>query len=131
MSLVAEAFDRWNARHPWSHNDHFHGWILRNLPELKRLGLPILVAASRKDFIGESLGGLPPAERMAGTAAAVTFSIMGGANVLRVHDVEFMGQVVRMTEAMMGMGKFSGKNIWSWWEPMRASILRGPPDYGS
>lgn len=105
--------------------------LLRNLSELKRIGLPILVAASRKDFIGESLGGLPPAERMAGTAAAMTFSIMRGANILRVHDVEFMGQVVRMTEAMLGMGKFSEDEIWDWWEPMRASILRGPPDYES
>ncbi|WP_119069756.1 dihydropteroate synthase [Rubrobacter indicoceani] len=105
--------------------------LLRNLPELKRLGLPVLVAASRKDFIGEALGGLPPAERMAGTAAAIAFSIVKGANVLRVHDVEFMGQVVRMMEAMTGMGRFSPDEIWSWWEPMRASILRGPPDYGS
>lgn len=103
--------------------------LLRNLPELKRLGLPILVAASRKDFIGESLGGRSPAERMAGTAAAMTFSIMRGANILRVHDVEFMAQVVRMTEAMLGMGRFSQERIWNWWKPMRASILRGPPDY--
>ncbi|AHY45561.1 DHPS: dihydropteroate synthase [Rubrobacter radiotolerans] len=101
--------------------------LLRNLPELSRLGLPVLVAPSRKDFVGETLGGLPPEERLAGTAAAVAFSACRGANVVRVHDVEFMSRVVRMTEAMLGMGRWSPESVWDWWEPMRKSILRGPP----
>ena len=32
LGIAVSALNRWNARHPWSHNDHFHGWILRNLP---------------------------------------------------------------------------------------------------
>lgn len=102
--------------------------LLRNLPELKRLGLPILVAASRKDFIGESLGGLEPKDRLAGTAAAVTYSITRGANIVRVHDAAFMAEVVRMTEAMLGMGKWEKDTLKKWWVPMRKSILRGPPE---
>ncbi|HEV2125763.1 MAG TPA: dihydropteroate synthase [Chloroflexota bacterium] len=75
--------------------------ILRRLPELHILGYPILVAVSRKDFIGNVLD-LPPEERLEGTAAAVTFSVMRGAHIVRVHDVKPMVRVVRMTEALMG-----------------------------
>jgi dihydropteroate synthase len=102
--------------------------LLRNLPELEKLGLPILVAASRKDFIGESLGGLDPEDRLAGTAAAVTYAITRGANIVRVHDAAFMAEVARMTEAMMGMGKWEKNTLHEWWVPMRKSILRGPPE---
>ncbi|MGH3089529.1 MAG: dihydropteroate synthase [Rubrobacteraceae bacterium] len=102
--------------------------LLRNLPELKKLGLPVLVAASRKDFIGEALGGLEPEDRLAGTAAAVTYSIARGANIARVHDAAFMTEVVRMTEAMLGMGKWEKETLEEWWTPMRKSILRGPPE---
>jgi dihydropteroate synthase len=101
--------------------------LLRNLPELAKLGLPILVAASRKDFIGESLGGLEPEDLLAGTAAAVTYSIVRGANIVRVHDAEFMVEVARMTEAMLGMGRWEKETLERWWTPMRKSILRGPP----
>jgi dihydropteroate synthase len=101
--------------------------LLRNLPALKRLGLPVLVAASRKDFVGEVLDGLPPEERLAGTAAAVTYSILQGANIVRVHDVEFMAQVTRTTEALAGMGRWRPEVLREWWVPRRASILRGPP----
>ncbi len=102
--------------------------LLRNLPELKKLGLPILVAASRKDFIGESLGGLEPEDRLAGTAAAVTYAITRGANIVRVHDAAFMAEVVRMSEALLGMGKWEKGTLEEWWVPMRKSILRGPPE---
>jgi dihydropteroate synthase len=102
--------------------------LLRNLPALGRLGLPVLVAASRKDFVGEVLGGLPPEERMAGTAAAVTYSILQGANIVRVHDVKFMAQVTRTTEALAGMGRWRPEALREWWVPRRASILRGPPE---
>jgi dihydropteroate synthase len=65
--------------------------ILRRLPELRRLGLPLYVSLSRKDFIGAVLAGswaerLPPAEREWGTVAAVTLAVRGGAEVLRIHD---------------------------------------------
>jgi dihydropteroate synthase len=60
--------------------------ILRRLPELAVLGGPLLVAPSRKDFVG-ALTGRPPAARDAGTLAAVDRAVEGGASILRVHDV--------------------------------------------
>jgi dihydropteroate synthase len=75
--------------------------LLRRLPELHVLGFPVLVAVSRKDFIGNVLG-LPPEQRLEGTAAAVAFSIFRGARVVRVHDVQAMARVTRVAEALMG-----------------------------
>ncbi|MGH2783591.1 MAG: dihydropteroate synthase [Thermoleophilaceae bacterium] len=60
--------------------------LLRRLPELTVLGGPLLVAVSRKDFVG-ALTGRPPAERDAGTLAALDRAVEGGASILRVHDV--------------------------------------------
>jgi dihydropteroate synthase len=60
--------------------------LLRRLPELAALGRPLLVAVSRKDFVG-ALTGRPPAGRLAGTLAAVGAAVDGGAALLRVHDV--------------------------------------------
>ncbi|HEY0392653.1 MAG TPA: dihydropteroate synthase [Solirubrobacterales bacterium] len=65
--------------------------ILRRLPELRALGLPLYLSLSRKDFIGAVLAGswekrLPPGEREWGTVAAVALAVRGGADVLRIHD---------------------------------------------
>ena len=60
--------------------------LLRRLPELAVLGGPLLVAVSRKDFVG-ALTGRPPGARDAGTLAAVDRAVEGGASILRVHDV--------------------------------------------
>jgi dihydropteroate synthase len=60
--------------------------VLRRLPELASLGRPLLVAVSRKDFVG-ALTGRTPAARDAGTLAAVGVAADGGARILRVHDV--------------------------------------------
>ncbi|HEX7245908.1 MAG TPA: dihydropteroate synthase [Solirubrobacterales bacterium] len=65
--------------------------ILRRLPELRSLGLPLYVSLSRKDFVGAVLAGsweerLPPSEREWGTVAAVALAVRGGADVLRIHD---------------------------------------------
>jgi dihydropteroate synthase len=75
--------------------------ILRRLGELRSLGRPILVGVSRKSTIGQVLGGLPPEERLEGTAAAVAISIAGGASIVRVHDVREMVRVARMTDAIL------------------------------
>jgi dihydropteroate synthase len=75
--------------------------LLRRLPEFHVLGYPLLVAVSRKHFIGNVLG-LPPDERLEGTAAAVVFSIWRGAHIVRVHDVRAMVRVARMAEALLG-----------------------------
>ena len=70
------------------------------LPEIKCLGYPILYGPSRKSFIGYTLD-QPPDQRLAGTAAAVVVGIVRGADIVRVHDVEFMKQVVVMTDAII------------------------------
>ena len=75
--------------------------IERRLAEFKALGLPILVGPARKSHIGLVLGGLPPEERVEGTAAAVALCIAGGADMVRVHDVREMVQVARMSDAIV------------------------------
>lgn len=76
--------------------------ILRRLPELAVLGRPLLVGPSRKSFIGKVLGDLPPEERLEGTAAAVALAIVGGASIVRVHDVKAMSRVARVADAIAG-----------------------------
>jgi dihydropteroate synthase len=80
--------------------------LLRRLPELAVLRYPVLVAVSRKDFIGTVLG-LPPEERLEGTAAAVVYAIVRGAHLVRVHDVRAMVRATRMTEALLGLTPLS------------------------
>jgi dihydropteroate synthase len=75
--------------------------LLARLPELARLGFPLLVGTSRKGFIGATLGGLPESERAWGTAATVAASILGGAHIVRVHDVAEMAQVARVADAIV------------------------------
>ena len=75
--------------------------LLQKLPEVARLGFPLLVGTSRKGFIGKTLGGVPENERLWGTAATVAASILGGAHIIRVHDVAEMVQVARVTDAIL------------------------------
>lgn len=75
--------------------------VMARLAELKTLGCPVLLGTSRKRFIGEALGGLPPRERVEGTAATVALGIMSGANIVRVHDVQAIARVARMTDAIL------------------------------
>jgi dihydropteroate synthase len=73
--------------------------ILHRLHEFLPLGRPLLVGPSRKSFIGKLLD-LPPSERLEGTAAAVAAAVLGGARVLRIHDVREMSRVARVAEAI-------------------------------
>jgi dihydropteroate synthase len=75
--------------------------VLRRLPELRELDRPVLVGPSRKSFLGKVLD-LPIGERLFGTAAAVAASVLGGAHLVRVHDVKEMVQVVRVCDAILG-----------------------------
>ena len=77
--------------------------LLNHLDELRVLGLPILVGPSRKSFIGYTLD-LPPDDRLEGTAAAVALAITRGADIVRVHDVNPMVRVARMTDAIVRAG---------------------------
>lgn len=74
--------------------------ILNRLTEFSVLGKPLLVGPSRKAFIGKILAGAPPSERLEGTAAAVTASILHGAHIVRVHDVKEMARVARVADAI-------------------------------
>ncbi len=75
--------------------------LLRRLPELTALGYPVLVAASRKDFVG-ALTGRPPAARDAGTLAALDAAVEGGASILRVHDVAGARDYLAVRAAIRG-----------------------------
>ena len=82
--------------------------ILRRLPELAGLGLPLYVSLSRKDFIGAVLAGswegrLPAGEREWGTVAAVALAVRGGADVLRIHDRSSL-QAMRVAGAIHKTG---------------------------
>ncbi|KAM7199888.1 folic acid synthesis protein [Naviculisporaceae sp. PSN 640] len=78
--------------------------VLRHLEELRNWpglqGLPWLVGSSRKSFIGRVTGVPTPKERIWGTAATVAAAVQGGADVVRVHDVREMSQVVAMADAI-------------------------------
>jgi len=74
--------------------------LLDRLGEICELGYPVLLGPSRKSFIGYTLD-KPAAQRLEGTAAAVAVGITRGADILRVHDMEFMAQVARMTDAIV------------------------------
>jgi dihydropteroate synthase len=74
--------------------------LLRRMSELKSVGRPIVVGASRKSFIGKITGEDAASNRIFGTAASIAWAVANGANVLRVHDVGPTSQVVRMIEAI-------------------------------
>ena len=76
--------------------------IIRELNRIVEMGFPVLVGPSRKSFIGLTLD-LPPEERIEGTAAAVTASIMNGSRIVRIHDVKEMSRVVKITEQICGI----------------------------
>lgn len=79
--------------------------VLQRLAEFKVLGRPILLGTSRKSTIGKVLGGLPPEERVEGTAATVALGIAFGAEIVRVHDVLEMKRVAMMTDAIVRTGR--------------------------
>jgi dihydropteroate synthase len=81
--------------------------VLRRLPELAVLGGPLLLAVSRKDFVG-ALTGRPPAARDAGTLAAVDRAVAGGADILRVHDVAGVRDYLAVRAALQGDAPHEG-----------------------
>jgi dihydropteroate synthase len=75
--------------------------VTRRLPELAALGFGVLVALSNKDFIGESIAA-PTDRRVDGSLAAAVFSLLKGAHVFRVHQVQRSVDALRMTEVLLG-----------------------------
>ncbi|HWE32943.1 MAG TPA: dihydropteroate synthase [Solirubrobacteraceae bacterium] len=76
--------------------------VLRALPELHAFERPLLLAASRKDFVG-ALTGRDPRSRLAGTLAAVGYGVDAGAHILRVHDVAAVEDFLTVREALTGL----------------------------
>ncbi|HUG48580.1 MAG TPA: dihydropteroate synthase [Candidatus Limnocylindria bacterium] len=77
--------------------------LLRELPALAVLGRPILLGTSRKSTIGKVLD-LPTDQRLEGTLATTALGIAGGADIVRVHDVEANRRAARMTDAIVRGG---------------------------
>jgi len=83
--------------------------LTRRLPELAELGHPVLVALSRKDFLGEIIGGgpdgdgAPPDQRLEASLACAAVSVLLGANIVRVHDTAATVRAVRVAEVVAGM----------------------------
>lgn len=75
LHLPAAALNWWNARHPWSHNDHFHGWLLRNLPDRRTSALDVgsgrggLLARLAEQF--DHVTGIDPDPEMVAVARAL------------------------------------------------------------
>jgi dihydropteroate synthase len=87
--------------HDFGKNTRHSLELTRRLDELVATGWPVLVALSRKDFIGETLD-LPVTERLPGTLAATAISAWHGATVFRCHDVRATRQVLDMIAAIRG-----------------------------
>ena len=87
--------------------------LLGRLPELSKLGFPLLIGTSRKSFIGRALRQthleISEGDRIWGTAATVATSILQGAHIVRVHDVAEMVQVTRVTDAILSPSTFTQK----------------------
>jgi dihydropteroate synthase len=75
--------------------------LLARVEELHALGRPLLLAVSRKDFVG-ALTGRGPGERLAGTLAAIGRGVDAGAHVLRVHDVAQAADFLAVRAALRG-----------------------------
>ncbi|MCY4132885.1 MAG: dihydropteroate synthase [Nitrospira sp.] len=73
--------------------------LLKGLGSFRELGRPVLIGVSNKSFIG-TITGQPVDQRIMGTAAAVAAAVLGGAGMVRVHDVRSIREVVRMSEAI-------------------------------
>ncbi len=81
----------------------WHEWdcaILAALGRLRDLGRPVCIGVSRKSFVGEIAGEPDPGRRLPGSLAAVTAAVLGGASLIRAHDVGETVQAVRVAEAI-------------------------------
>ena len=91
-----------------SHQQNFE--ILARLPEFGRLGCPVVVGTSRKAFLGKILArpgepDLPPEKRLLGSAVTITACVLGGAHIVRAHDVAEIVRVVQVADAILNGGQ--------------------------
>lgn len=101
--------------------------VLRALPALHELGRPILLAVSRKDFVG-ALTQRPPRGRLAGTLAAMAHGVGAGAHVLRIHDVADAADFLTVFAALEGEDEIPSAlqvaEALRWEQPMSDSTAR-------
>ncbi len=74
--------------------------LIKNIEEFVSLPYPILVGASRKRFIGEIMGEVDPSKRLLGTAIVASICVKAKVNILRVHDVREVVQVIKLTQGI-------------------------------
>jgi dihydropteroate synthase len=82
---------------PW---DEWDCLVLRELASLRPLGLPLLVGASRKSFIGKILGQANAADRLIGSVTCAAIAVYNGAHIIRAHDVKETVEAVRIAERL-------------------------------
>ena len=75
--------------------------LLRNLEEFTLMPYPLLIGASRKRFIGSIINESEPSKRVFGTAAVASVCVIAGVDILRVHDVKEISQVILMTKSII------------------------------
>ncbi|MBV9593361.1 MAG: dihydropteroate synthase [Actinobacteria bacterium] len=88
--------------HDFGKNTYHSLQLTRELDQMVATGWPVLVSLSNKDFVGETLGGLPVGERLTGTLAATAICAWHGARVFRAHDVLLTRQVLDMVASIKG-----------------------------
>ncbi len=74
--------------------------LLARLEEIKNLGYPVLVGASRKSFLGVVSGGSPPEERLEASLAAAALAAWNGAGIIRTHDVASTRRALELADAV-------------------------------
>ena len=79
--------------------------LLHDLEAFRCLGRPIVIGASRKRFLGEVVSVGEPGMRDQATAATTTMAVMGGAHIIRVHEIEGNRQAAQMARAVMDAGR--------------------------
>lgn len=99
--------------------------LIRDLPRLKTLRKPLMVAVSRKSFVGKILGLKNPGERLVGSLAATAIAVFNGANAIRTHDVKQTKETVKVAEAIAKATKIAEKNIYN---AVELDFLKNPDD---
>nr|WP_269606882.1 dihydropteroate synthase [Prochlorococcus marinus] len=75
--------------------------LLKKIDEFVSMNYPVLIGASRKRFIGSVLNEPDPNKRIFGTSAVASRCVIAGVDILRVHDIKQISQVIRMTKSII------------------------------
>lgn len=96
--IIDPGIGRWVKEKTYEYNLD----IISGIERLKVLGKPILVAISRKSFIGDILGVQEPCDRLAGTLACTAIAVYKGAHMVRTHDIKETRDLIRTAMAIRG-----------------------------